>query len=79
MHNINFLRTTIPLWVFALLFNALFSILTHMDMNVEGRCMKCKTQRAMKEAKEVKMKTGMRAAKGACSVCGTGMYKILGK
>jgi len=50
-----------------------------MDMNVEGRCMKCKTQRAMKEAKEVKMKTGMRAAKGSCSVCGTGMYKILGK
>jgi hypothetical protein len=41
--------------------------------------MKCKTQRDMKDPKEVVMKTGMRAAKGSCPVCGTGMYKILGK
>lgn len=50
-----------------------------MDNNIKGRCMKCKTERTMKDAEEVTMKSGMRAAKGKCEVCGTGMYKILGK
>ncbi len=57
---------------------AVFCYTKHMD-KVKGRCMKCKDQREMKEASEVTMKSGMRAAKGSCSVCGTGMYKILGK
>ncbi|MEK6886974.1 MAG: DUF5679 domain-containing protein [Nanoarchaeota archaeon] len=46
---------------------------------VQGRCMKCKTQRDMNNMKEVTMKNGMRAAKGVCAKCGTNMYKILGK
>jgi hypothetical protein len=33
----------------------------------------------MKDVEEVVMKNGMKAAKGLCSVCGTKMYKILGK
>ncbi|MBU3896669.1 MAG: hypothetical protein KJ697_01925 [Nanoarchaeota archaeon] len=46
---------------------------------VEGRCMKCKQNREMKDVEEVVMKNGMKAAKGICTVCGTKMYKILGK
>lgn len=43
-----------------------------------GYCVKCKEKREMKDASEVEMKGGRRAMKGMCSVCGTGMYKILG-
>ena len=48
-------------------------------MAVIGYCMKCKAKREMKETEEVTMKNGRKAMKGKCSVCGTGMYKILGK
>ena len=50
-----------------------------MEQSVQGRCMKCKEQREMKDVEEVVMKNGMKAAKGSCTICGTGMYKILGK
>jgi len=46
-----------------------------------GYCVKCKEKREMKDTQEVSMpgKGGeRRAMKGTCSVCGTGMYKILG-
>jgi hypothetical protein len=33
----------------------------------------------MKNAERVTMKNGRPALKGKCTVCGTGMYKILGK
>lgn len=49
---------------------------------VIGYCVKCKEKREMVDAVEVAMpaKGGeRRAMKGKCSVCGTGMYKILGK
>ncbi len=46
---------------------------------VEGRCMRCKVQREMKDEKEVVMKNGMRAMSGLCTNCGTKMFKILGK
>jgi len=46
---------------------------------VEGRCMKCKTQRQMKNEKEVTMKNGMKAMSGVCVKCGTKMFKIIGK
>lgn len=46
---------------------------------VEGRCMKCKTQRQMKNEKEVVMKNGMKAMSGVCTNCGTKMFKIIGK
>lgn len=33
----------------------------------------------MKDAQEVEMKGGRRAMSGVCTVCGTKMFKILGK
>ncbi len=49
----------------------------------EGYCVKCKAKREMKDAKEVEMpgKGGVvrRALTGVCPVCGTKMFKILGK
>ncbi len=45
----------------------------------EGRCMKCKGNVEMKNAKEVTMANGMRAAKGECPKCGTKVFRILGK
>jgi hypothetical protein len=53
-----------------------------MSEPVIGYCVKCKEKREMIDAEEVAMpgKGGeRRAMKGKCSVCGTGMYKILGK
>lgn len=48
-----------------------------------GYCVKCKEKRQMKDAKEVEMqgKGGVkrRAMTGTCSVCGTKMFRILGK
>ena len=46
---------------------------------VDGRCMKCKENREMKNAKETIMKNGMKAMKGECVKCGTKMFKIIGK
>lgn len=50
----------------------------HMDTSV-GYCVTCKEKREMKEVTIVEMKPGRKAAKGTCTVCGTGMYKILPK
>lgn len=54
-----------------------------MDQAVMGYCVKCKDKREMKEAAQVSMPAkggGTRPAmKGSCSVCGTGMFKILPK
>lgn len=48
-----------------------------------GYCVKCREKgREMVDAKVVTMKGRggqRRAAKGKCAVCGTGMYRILGK
>ena len=46
-----------------------------------GYCVKCrdKAGREMKDVKIVEIKPGRSAAKGTCTVCGTGMYKILSK
>jgi ssDNA-binding Zn-finger/Zn-ribbon topoisomerase 1 len=46
-------------------------------MDVDAYCMKCKTSRKMKDAQEVTMENGRRAAKGSCPVCGTKMTKFL--
>jgi len=40
-------------------------------------CVKCRSKTAVKDGEEVKMKNGRPALKGVCSVCGTGVYKIL--
>jgi len=45
----------------------------------EGRCMKCKKQVEIKDAKEVEMKGGRKALQGVCPVCGTKVFRILGK
>lgn len=37
----------------------------------------CKQKREMKDVEIVEIKPGRPAAKGKCTVCGTGMYKIL--
>lgn len=44
-----------------------------------GYCVKCKKKQEMINSKEVTMKNGRRAIKGKCPICGTGMFKILGK
>lgn len=36
-------------------------------------CVKCKTKREMKDAKEVTLDNGRKMMKGECSVCGTKM------
>lgn len=58
----------------------------YMDENqtiVEGYCVKCRAKRQMKDTQEVSMKgkggVERRALTGVCSVCGTKMFKILGK
>ncbi len=43
---------------------------------VKGRCMKCKTEREMKDPKEVTTKKGTPAVSGVCSVCGTKMFRM---
>lgn len=43
-----------------------------------GYCVKEKQKREMVNTERVTMKNGRAAIKGQCSVCGTGMYKILG-
>ncbi len=56
-----------------------YNSITDHTMAVEAYCVKCKAKREMKEAKEVEMANGRKAMKGSCPVCGTGMFKILGK
>ena len=41
--------------------------------------MKCREQREIKDPEEVEMKNGMLATKGTCPVCGTKMFRIMGK
>jgi len=46
---------------------------------VEGRCMKCGTQREMENPKIVQTARGGYMAKGKCIKCGTNMCAILSK
>jgi len=41
-----------------------------------GYCMKCKTQRDIKGAKQITMKNGRPATEGTCPVCNTKIFKI---
>ena len=45
----------------------------------EGYCVKCKAKKEIVNAVEETMKNGRKAIKGKCPVCGTVMFKILGK
>ena len=38
--------------------------------------MKCREERMIADAREVKMRNGRPATKGKCPVCGTGMYRL---
>jgi RNase P subunit RPR2 len=42
----------------------------------QGYCLKCKTQREIKDAKEITMKNGKPAITGTCPTCGTKIFKI---
>ena len=42
-----------------------------------GYCVKCKSKREIKDTQNVTMKNKRQALKGKCTVCGTGMYKIM--
>ena len=46
-------------------------------MALEGRCMRCKTSREMKDFKVDPTTRGTYMAKGKCVKCGTNMAKIL--
>ena len=48
-------------------------------MAIKGRCMRCKDQREMKEAKMNITARGGYMAKGKCTVCGCGMCAIMSK
>jgi len=43
---------------------------------MEMYCVKCRQKRAANDVTGIVMKNGKKAAKGTCSVCGTGMFKI---
>jgi hypothetical protein len=43
---------------------------------LQAYCMKCKTQREMKDPQQITMKNGRPATQGACPTCGTKMFKI---
>jgi uncharacterized Zn finger protein (UPF0148 family) len=45
----------------------------------EGYCVKCKAKQTIANGAEETMKNGRKAIKGKCPVCGTVMFKILGK
>ena len=47
-------------------------------MATTAYCMKCKTQREMKDEKQVTMKNGRAATEGTCPTCGTKLFKIGG-
>ncbi|MFH1308367.1 MAG: DUF5679 domain-containing protein [archaeon] len=46
---------------------------------VEGRCMRCKEQKEMKDLKIERTSRGGYIAKGKCKDCNTKMAKILSK
>ncbi|MFC1865990.1 DUF5679 domain-containing protein [Chloroflexota bacterium] len=43
---------------------------------MQAYCMKCRTKKEMNDAKSITMKNGRPATQGACSSCGTKMFRI---
>jgi DNA-directed RNA polymerase subunit RPC12/RpoP len=43
---------------------------------VEGYCVKCRSKKEIKNAKEITMKNGRPATEGVCPDCGTKIFKI---
>ena len=48
-------------------------------MAIEGRCMRCKDKKEMKDADMTMTSRGGYMAKGKCTVCGCGMCAIMSK
>lgn len=46
---------------------------------VEGYCMKCRSRREIKGAKQVTLKNGRPAMEGTCPVCNTKVVKLIAK
>ncbi len=44
----------------------------------QGYCVKCKEKQEFVNARDDVMRNGRRCIRGACAVCGTGMFKIRG-
>ena len=42
----------------------------------EAYCVKCRSKKEMKDAKQITMKNGKPATQGVCPECGTKMFKI---
>lgn len=51
-------------------------MLSEEGTSVKGYCMKCREERMIADAKEVRMKNGRPATEGKCPVCGTRMYRL---
>jgi hypothetical protein len=45
---------------------------------VQGYCVKCKTQREIKDPQETTTAKGVKMVKGKCSVCGTTVCRMGG-
>ncbi len=56
--------------------NRRYVIMAKAPATATGYCMKCKTQREIKNAKQITMKNGRPATEGTCTVCSTRMFKI---
>ena len=44
-----------------------------------GYCLKCKTEKEMKNVQKIGMKNSQVVIKGICVDCGTDMYKVLSR
>lgn len=47
------------------------------ELEIEAYCIKCRHRRMMHNPTLVKMKNGHHALRGVCTVCGTGMFRIV--
>lgn len=54
----------------------LFSIAQRGGTGLEGYCVKCRSKKEIKDAKQVTMKNGRPATEGVCPDCGTKIFKI---
>lgn len=43
---------------------------------MQAYCLKCRTQREVKDARQIVMKNGKPATEGTCPVCGAKMFRI---
>jgi hypothetical protein len=55
------------------------AIINQITMAITAYCVKCKEKRDMVDPVEVDMKGGRKAMQGKCPVCGTKMFRIMGK